>query len=263
MRKKYLQNTGPTLPGIEISEALEDTTSRPLTCLPEASLVNLIALQGNEKQAETAVICGGSFTVSFAILGHTMCWLKMYQDCFQVSMDGSLELFLETWPKQAMMQNGVCYRQRSSERHTSEKECSLLPTPLATDATHGGPNARDSKGRYALSGAVHHLLPTPTAMNHTLPRNPASIERQVQKNHLNGVVAMWHTPAATDHKRYSRNLEYFKQREAEGYHSLAYDLAFSEGPTPEGTYGQLNPDWVEWLMGFPIGWTDLEDSETL
>jgi hypothetical protein len=23
--------------------------------------------------------------------------------------------------------------------------------------------------------------------------------------------------------------------------------------------GQLNPTWVEWLMGFPEGWTDLED----
>ena len=22
--------------------------------------------------------------------------------------------------------------------------------------------------------------------------------------------------------------------------------------------GQLNPTWVEWLMGFPIGWTDLD-----
>ncbi|MNP65584.1 hypothetical protein D3C76_1611870 [compost metagenome] len=21
--------------------------------------------------------------------------------------------------------------------------------------------------------------------------------------------------------------------------------------------GQLNPEWVEWLMGWPIGWTDL------
>jgi hypothetical protein len=21
--------------------------------------------------------------------------------------------------------------------------------------------------------------------------------------------------------------------------------------------GQLNPTWVEWLMGFPTGWTDL------
>jgi len=21
--------------------------------------------------------------------------------------------------------------------------------------------------------------------------------------------------------------------------------------------GQLNPDWVCWLMGFPVGWTDI------
>jgi DNA (cytosine-5)-methyltransferase 1 len=26
--------------------------------------------------------------------------------------------------------------------------------------------------------------------------------------------------------------------------------------------GSLNPMWVEWLMGFPSGWTDLEDSAT-
>jgi hypothetical protein len=26
----------------------------------------------------------------------------------------------------------------------------------------------------------------------------------------------------------------------------------------EGT-GRLNPQWVEWLMGYPVGWTDLED----
>jgi hypothetical protein len=26
--------------------------------------------------------------------------------------------------------------------------------------------------------------------------------------------------------------------------------------------GSLNPAWVEWLMGFPIGWTDCEPSET-
>jgi hypothetical protein len=26
--------------------------------------------------------------------------------------------------------------------------------------------------------------------------------------------------------------------------------------------GSLNPTWVEWLMGFPTGWTDFEDSGT-
>ena len=26
--------------------------------------------------------------------------------------------------------------------------------------------------------------------------------------------------------------------------------------------GPLNPEWVEWLMGWPIGWTDSEHSAT-
>jgi hypothetical protein len=29
----------------------------------------------------------------------------------------------------------------------------------------------------------------------------------------------------------------------------------------EGQQGQLNPDWVECLVGFLIGWTDLEQDE--
>ena len=31
---------------------------------------------------------------------------------------------------------------------------------------------------------------------------------------------------------------------------------------PSAIGGKLNPTWVEWLMGFPTGWTDLEDSAT-
>lgn len=27
----------------------------------------------------------------------------------------------------------------------------------------------------------------------------------------------------------------------------------------EGITGKLNPEWVEWLMGYPIGWTELKD----
>lgn len=46
------------------------------------------------------------------------------------------------------------------------------------------------------------------------------------------------------------------------------DYAVERGATksnvyePPETSGSLNPAWVEWLMGFPTGWTDLEASET-
>lgn len=29
-----------------------------------------------------------------------------------------------------------------------------------------------------------------------------------------------------------------------------------------GNGGKLNPTWIEWLQGFPLGWTDLDASET-
>jgi hypothetical protein len=31
------------------------------------------------------------------------------------------------------------------------------------------------------------------------------------------------------------------------------------GAIPAG--GKLNPTWVEWLMGWPLGWTDLKPLE--
>jgi hypothetical protein len=34
------------------------------------------------------------------------------------------------------------------------------------------------------------------------------------------------------------------------------------GLVPGVAGGPLNPPWVEWLMGFEIGWTDCEPSET-
>lgn len=32
--------------------------------------------------------------------------------------------------------------------------------------------------------------------------------------------------------------------------------------TPRGRIGPMNPDWIEWLMGYPIGWTELDPLET-
>ena len=44
-----------------------------------------------------------------------------------------------------------------------------------------------------------------------------------------------------------------------GYRGLLPELV---EVTPRGMIGRLNPNWIEWLMGFPIGWTELEHSET-
>ncbi len=40
------------------------------------------------------------------------------------------------------------------------------------------------------------------------------------------------------------------------------DYATERTQTGEATGGHLNPTWVEWLMGWPVGWTDLKPLET-
>lgn len=63
----------------------------------------------------------------------------------------------------------------------------------------------------------------------------------------------WPTPMATDHKG-AAPLE--RLRDGKPRPHCDDDLPTRVKRT-DGT-GSLNPTWVEWLMGFPPGWTDLE-----
>jgi len=66
----------------------------------------------------------------------------------------------------------------------------------------------------------------------------------------------WPTPRAADYKGATSPQAAQQARERIGSCNLPEAAAESAGG------GQLNPTWVEWLMGFPEGWTDCEDSET-
>ena len=68
-------------------------------------------------------------------------------------------------------------------------------------------------------------------------------------------VRMWPTPTTRDHKG-----GYIGGRERDGKVSWdTLDVAVQYTDNRGKTSGQLNPTWVEWLMGYPEGWTELED----
>ena len=75
------------------------------------------------------------------------------------------------------------------------------------------------------------------------------------------------TPTATDYRggclsrywRPSQNVQVERESRRRGYDGLLRSLA---EVTPLGRLGPMNPEWVEWLMGYPIGWTELDASET-
>lgn len=60
---------------------------------------------------------------------------------------------------------------------------------------------------------------------------------------------LWPTPKASDYKSVTSNIEYHKRRSSM---ELPCQVATLENDT-----SPMNPEWVEWLMGFPIGHTDL------
>lgn len=136
---------------------------------------------------------------------------------------GQCQRFSETWPPSGTMRNGQAYRQPPLVPRISVTESSLWHTPQEHNGTQG-------------------------------PKSPENFW-QTMKDHgsqitLTDQVRMWPTPQAMD--AYSipdGNRE--ERLKKGGCRNLGQEIG-----------GQLNPTWVEWLMGFPLGWTVLEPSAT-
>jgi hypothetical protein len=62
---------------------------------------------------------------------------------------------------------------------------------------------------------------------------------------LSAAVKLWPTPAARDWKNGKSNLHGMNAR------------PLNEVVTLAENGGSLNPNWVEWLQGYPPGWTDI------
>jgi hypothetical protein len=129
--------------------------------------------------------------------------------------------FSGTWPRWGLMRDGVSYQQRMLVRHTKETESGFWRTPQAQEGM---------RGVYKSAEAINAHL----NRGHQL-----SLSNQVVHRHL------WPTPTA--HNAKETNAPSESQRNTP-------TLAAQAG-------GTLNPTWVEWLMGWPLGWTDLKRLE--
>lgn len=134
---------------------------------------------------------------------------------------------------------------------------------------------------------VSHSLDTGTPILWKTPVAADAENREFYRNsrgepNLSGQVKLWPTPAARDYKG-ANSMEHILKPGGGLNHMgqlpnavekaklfATHTSAIAHGTTGGGNcrdlrndvIGQLNPTWVEWLMGFPIGWTDLNASET-
>ena len=141
------------------------------------------------------------------------------------------------------------------------------PTPTAVEGKRGNKPPRPWDTGVPLAQRVaQRMWPTPSACVANLGEGTETwLERRerVKKTAQNGngmgmpltiAVKLWPTPTRVTATGGAALCKWGGSGARAKLHTMV---------TPEELNGALNPTWVEWLMGFPLGWTDLEPSETL
>jgi hypothetical protein len=98
------------------------------------------------------------------------------------------------------------------------------------------------------------LLPTPTAQNYGTNQGGASGRTGPVRPSLSTMAkySLWPTPTSITDTGGAALCKWGGARSREKIRAMVGDAELN---------GALNPEWVEWLMGYPIGWTALDPSE--
>ena len=175
------------------------------------------------KEAEAAF--GRRLPESLARYDHENCSWRTAQP----SLLGDSDEFSETWPSWGTMLNDACYQRPQSVPRT-----------------------------YVLDGGVSpdNMLPMPTAT--TAKQGPGSTAggSSAGRPLLHRAQMTWPTPCASASKGSSPNALTRRNGKSRENDRIDHAVMASDG-------GQLNPVWVEWLMGWPLGATESRHLETV
>lgn len=208
--------------------------------------------------------------------------------------------YIPTYPRSGLMLCGIVYPLNRSVLPTSANGSSSSESDTPTTELRGRskrsderwptPQAHDSRGapgkeaqatgsfERSLPAAVQQLperWPTPTAHDDNKSpeahmamkaRMPGGARKTVTS--LQVLSKMWPTPISRDAKdgfttRRDLPVNAYLGRAVWHSHDSLRDRTNSNSGRKSSTEARgLNPLFVEWLMGFPIGWTDLGRSAT-
>jgi hypothetical protein len=133
------------------------------------------------------------------------------------------------WKQSVTPAGRLLFRLAPSMPDTEGTEFGLWPTPTVQDSDKATKKMR-SEHQNNLTAVVFNspMFPTPTARDHKGSYTPEAMTRKDGKSRMDGLpqAAAYHADGNPNHS------------------------------------GSLNPAWVEWLMGYPIGHTVCADWET-
>ena len=168
-----------------------------------------------------------------------------------------------TW-KTKVTKGGRClFRLAASTRRTGASAAQLWATPNTMDylpqrspeallrqaATSRKGRTRPANLREQVCEDTVRLWPTPRA---NCMNGASRAPRRQGAPDLQTVVAMFPTPTTERLCGGSGAAERLEEMEASGQITPEERRSMQAG-----NGGQLNPDWVEWLMGYPIGWSEV------
>ena len=279
---KSCKSTGQKCPTSETSENLDHgQTLEMFPSLPEAFRASRFPSPGS---AEARAMTATSGRQCATLLDESDPLGCLVRTCLESSAWNSTECLL-TWRALAIGSNRLLFRLVPSMPSTEGIESGLWPTPNVCGGgnppeiltPHQGhflrpsgkkaqfgldqavklwptPEAVNQEGyqvsggkKYLRLGAMAKLFPTPRAM----PGNFSKVNGKIYETSLQSMArrGLLPTPTSSDWK--GPNLSGSGSASCNSLSTLVAQQS-----------GQLNPAWVEWLMGYPTGHTDLKGSET-
>jgi len=149
----------------------------------------------------------------------------------QCSLLGDLDEFLDTWPRWGLMRDGECWEQQMLAQTISVTAFGLFVNQMAN---------LPPPHFYWTTPPAHMSKETNAPSEHK--RNTPTLTAQVN----------WPTPRTAGMCGGTGSWDLLKR-------NTSIEEARAMGA---GNGGKLNPTWVEWLMGWPLGWTDLKPLAT-
>ena len=208
-------------------------------------------LPGSVEAVKMTDISGLTFSPLFKEKDPLGAFSKMFMG---MSLWASTRCYM-TWKGKATPQGRSLFQLVPLTRLTDETEFGSSPEMWAT------PSAADSQG---TSGGGQNkslrtdvqMWPTPRACTAMAAENIHNRVNDKNPN-LETVVArtMWPTPQASD----NRDRGCMEDPSIKRRIKMGKQIGLTTAVKETRSSGSLNPQWVEWLMGYPEGWTDLED----
>ena len=271
MPPRSSETSGPSSPKVTPEHIAEWLMSLPL-----ASPVSPSLAQEKASLDKTTETSGRRLGIAFAKFDPESSFWKTFPALLTADISDECS---GIWPFWGLMHGGVSFRQPTPELLTLGSVSGFWRTPdtgmggtsglLKKGITHR-PNGQPVQVRLVDQVQNPQMWPTPNqSMNAGFTvdeeKRKAKTSGGYRRGHegnelLRQALARggiktpqkWTTPTARDSQSYA------KCKRGEGSKAKGNEKTVPLAVQAGRPGGQLNPDWVEWLMGWPTGWTALE-----